>query len=348
MKENIAFVAPNRSTFILLDIEILSKHFFVIPIIFNSSNKILTPLLMIGQMFHLLFLIYFKNITKIVVSFAGYWSFFPAFLGKITKKPVFIIVHGTDACNFPEINYGDLRRPISRFVNKKSFEWCTKILPVSESLMKTNNSYFEKSKSKKFGLLVEFENLHTPYQVIPNSFKTDFWLDQKEETRVPKSFITVANEGQFLRKGIDIIVKAAREIPDIQVFVVGAKAYTGIVSDNVHFLGRKSHDDLKQLYHKSEYYLQLSVFEGFGCSLAEAMLCGCIPIGSNVNAIPDIIGDTGHLLQYRDESSLRELMLDLVAKEYDLKLSKKASEKILADFPLAVREKLLVNTLMAN
>lgn len=345
MKENIAFVAPNRSTFISLDIEILSKHFFVFPLIFNSTKKTLTPLFMIGQMFQLLFLIFFKNTRKIVVSFAGYWSFFPALLGMLTKRPVFIIVHGTDACNFPEINYGDLRKPVLRFINKKSFEWCTKILPVSESLMKTTNSYFEKSKDRNFGLLVEFENLLTPYQVIPNSFKTEFWIDQKEETRVTHSFITVATEGQFVRKGIDIIIKAASEIPDVEIFIVGAKSYSHNVSDNVHFLGRKTHEELKQLYYRSEYYLQLSVFEGFGCSLAEAMLCGCIPIGSNVNAIPEIIGDTGYLLQQRDVESLKKLMLDLINKEYDITKSKSASEKILNDFPLSVRENLLVNTL---
>jgi glycosyltransferase involved in cell wall biosynthesis len=35
-------------------------------------------------------------------------------------------------------------------------------------------------------------------------------------------------------------------------------------------------------------------------SLGEAMLCECIPVGSNVNGIPDAIGETGVIVKQRD------------------------------------------------
>jgi glycosyltransferase involved in cell wall biosynthesis len=57
-----------------------------------------------------------------------------------------------------------------------------------------------------------------------------------------------------------------------------------------------------------EYYFQLSIMEGFPNALAEAMLCGCIPIGSNVSGIPFIIGDTGYILNKRDINELNLLV----------------------------------------
>ena len=60
------------------------------------------------------------------------------------------------------------------------------------------------------------------------------------------------------------------------------------------------------------YYLQLSVMEGFPNALGEAMACGCVPIGSNVSGIPELIGDTGIVITKKNvvylERSIQLLM----------------------------------------
>ena len=57
----------------------------------------------------------------------------------------------------------------------------------------------------------------------------------------------------------------------------------------------------------SEIYLQPSVSEGFPNALGEAMSYECLPIGSKVGGIPDMIGDTGFLLtNINDDQILKD------------------------------------------
>jgi glycosyltransferase involved in cell wall biosynthesis len=77
------------------------------------------------------------------------------------------------------------------------------------------------------------------------------------------------------------------------------------------------------------------------------MLCGCIPIGSNVAAIPKIIGEAGFILNKKDINELKELV-DIAVGANKSTLSKQARKQIIADFPKNEREKLitLINSIL--
>ena len=53
--------------------------------------------------------------------------------------------------------------------------------------------------------------------------------------------------------------------------------------DNEKTLSIYIREKLRNYYSKSQFHFQLSMYEGFGLALCEAMLCRCIPIGSSVN-----------------------------------------------------------------
>ena len=59
------------------------------------------------------------------------------------------------------------------------------------------------------------------------------------------------------------------------------------------------------------------------------MACGCIPIGSAVGAIEEIIGDTGLILRIKDFSELENILANWKTKTKELKESpeKRISEK---------------------
>ena len=45
-------------------------------------------------------------------------------------------------------------------------------------------------------------------------------------------------------------------------------------------------------------YAQLSFHEGFGCTVAEAMLCKCIPIVTMMGSLPEVVGEFGYKISY--------------------------------------------------
>lgn len=346
-QKRILFVAPSMSSFNKLDIALLSEEFQVDVLQGNWGKAAQVPYLFTTQLFQILLKI--STLDAIVVSFGGYWSFWPSLLGRLFGKPVYIIVHGTDACNFPEIGYGNLRKKILRYFTYLSFKWATRLLPVSESLMFTINDYFNPNTPKKLGVLAEFPNLKTPYTVVPNGLNTDFWLAVKSEVRTPSTFVTVASGKQLVRKGIDLIMAAATQLPEAKFIVIGCEAPKAWeLPQNVVFTGRLPQSELLHYFQSSQFYLQLSVFEGFGLSLCEAMLCGCIPIGSNANFIPEIIGDPELILSEHSVDKFLNLVRSLSVKEQAVlfEKSENARQRIASRFNSSLRKKMLQSILI--
>lgn len=339
VKEKIIFIAPSRSSFIINDIKILSEKYEVIENIYNWKNKAMTPLLMIQQLFFLLR--YGFSVDTIMISFGGYWAFFPSMFGAIFQKKVLIIVHGTDCVAFKEIQYGVLRKPVLKKIISASFKMADMLLPVSESLVKTENTYF-KDEPVKLGYSHHIRNIRTPFTVIPNGISVSDWEIELINGRDEDTFITVLSSGQFVRKGGNLILDIAEKFPQATFYFAGIDSPIGYeIPNNIHFLGRLSQSQLAQIYGQSGFYFQLSNFEGFGVALCEAMLCGCIPIGSDVNKIPDIIGDTGYILKKRDAGLLEELLIKAMHTPNKEELRIMARKRIMDNFSLEQRKQKL-------
>jgi len=81
--------------------------------------------------------------------------------------------------------------------------------------------------------------------------------------------------------------------------------------------------------------------ESFGCSLAEAMLCECVPVVSQRTAIPEVVGDCGF---YVDELT-PEAVSVAIRKALDCDLGKNARRRIEKLFPLEKRRSELLKAL---
>ncbi len=337
-KNKILYIAPSLSSFVKSDIALLSKQYRVVINTYKWNKKWLTPVYLVHQFFFLLK--HIKTTQSIFVSFGGYWSFLPALLGKMAGVNAYIILNGTDCASIPPLQYGNLRSNPLKWFCKQSYKTASKLLPVSASLVSVKNIYFSDDELSFQGYKHFFPNIKTPYKVIYNGFDENFWKPVKTVKKESNTFLAVFSSSQFVLKGGDLIVKLARKFPEYRFFIAGTDtpAFVKAENKNLVFLGKLSPEKLREYYTRAQFYFQLSVFEGFGCSLAEAMLCECIPVGSFVNIIPEIIGQTGFILERRDLVALEKTVQQALAVEDKTALGQKARARIIAKYPMDKRE----------
>jgi glycosyltransferase involved in cell wall biosynthesis len=237
-----------------------------------------------------------------------------------------------------------------RWFNRISFKYATQLLPVSKSLIFTENTYFfNPDQPLHFGVRAAFPSLMPHYTVVHNGIDLDFWAGDEGVEKTSGSFITVASAKQLKRKGVDLIIEAAALLPESHFTIIGAECPKDLkVTSNVDFVGKLPQSALVEHYKKAQFYLQLSSFEGFGLSLCEAMLCGCTPIGSDVNYIPTIIGDTGYVLALRDMDALIELLEKAMMDHPIATWNEAARQRIIANYSAKKRQEELYNILAGN
>jgi len=147
------------------------------------------------------------------------------------------------------------------------------------------------------------------------------------------------------RKGIDLVVEAARRLPDIPFDIVGASVPEQDLNEayapppNVAFHGPVERAELETWYQKASVYLQLSRAEGMPNVICEAMLCGAIPVGSEVFGIPAAMGDVGYVVSEPDVPSIAGAIEDALAASPAKR--KEAREHIADTFTLERRRSTL-------
>jgi glycosyltransferase involved in cell wall biosynthesis len=348
LKSKIIYTYPTYGSFVRNDIALLSKYYEVRTFAFDPPKKILTPFYFFRQFFFLLFNI--KSTSILICQFAGYHSFLPNLFAIITKKASLNVLGGTECVSFPSINYGNFNKFLLGFFTKWSLKMVKHIAPVHESLVISDYTYTTDDYPQQ-GYKHFCPSIKAPHTTICYGYSsTQFY---KSKDKKSNSFITVAylNAPNYYRKGIDLIFEMALRFPESTFTIIGNNSqmkYTSIPT-NVCLISSVPYEELKDYYSSHEFYFQLSICEGFPSAICEAMLCECIPIGSNVAAIPEIIGDAGYVLYKKDVNDLEQLINKALASEKK-ELGIKARNRIITKYPPQEREKLsaLVAELIDN
>ena len=341
-KKNILLCYNYLASFVKKDVEILSSAYHITSHDFHAKKKSDTPFRFLSQLIFLL-----KNIAKtdlIICEFASYHSLLPALFGRLFGKPCLVIVGGTDAHYFPALQYGNWQK---RFLNKATaltFQWCSHIAPKHHSLMKSNYNY-DTTEPAQQGIYARLPELKTPFTEITNGYDSVKWHGTQPKKK--NSFITVCSGWEFpfqyQLKGIDLIVAMTPLFPHCEFTILGVPDESLIPEKypNLKILPPVKNELLSDVLSRHEFYLQLSIAEGFPNSLCEAMLCECVPIGSNVFSIPEIIGNSGFVLNKRNTDELKKLIETAIQSD-TTSLGKAARKRIADNYTLEMRRKNLL------
>lgn len=344
--KKILYIYPINTSFVQTDLQLLSKHYAVRTFSFAVKSKIYTPIAFLRQFFFLLFQL--PGAACVVSQFSGYHSFLPSVLCKIFHCKHFIIVHGTECNNFPEYQYGYKIRPLLFWFSKKSLALASLILPVGEGLIEQDYTYKKTAYSKQ-GLDAFYPGITTPTQVIYNGVVPERFKILSDNTRIKNSFVTVASglEDPNRRgiKGLDLVCELAEKMPaSAFTFIGGAISADLKLPENITVIPPVPNEALQAIYNQHEFYVQFSVSEGFGISVVEAMMCGCIPMVSKVGILPSIAGDFGFVLQHKDIRELEQLVYE--AQQHSAAISiQQMRENVIYRFSIERREQALLNCL---
>ncbi|MCK6639845.1 MAG: glycosyltransferase family 4 protein [Bacteroidia bacterium] len=308
-KSNIVYWDTGKSTFVLKDIGILSENYHVKEYTLQTNPKWMMPLRLVAQFIRCLFTV--PTSCCVVVQFAGYHSYIPFVVAGWFGKKRVLVAGGTDCVSFPSISYGNFQRNYLKWFTARSFKLADLILPVHESLIDYKYEYECKDFPRQ-GYRNFVSGIRGKEVVIPNGYDLNFWKPS-QVLRKRKTLITVgANlHSRFAckLKGIDLYVETAKLLPDYTFAIVGGSGLQiDNIPENIVLLENVPNSKLPELYSQYTFYCQLSVSEGFPNALSEAILCGCVPLVTNVGAMPMIVEENDNILKSKDPRLLADMI----------------------------------------
>ena len=347
-KKRILFVYLHPSSFVIDDLNDLGKKYDIEAYHFGAKRNIKGFALFVEWVRQILWLIRRIHSSDLVIGwFIDYHMFFPIFMSRWLGKPTLICEGGFGCLNIPEFKHGVFfswwRKHIARYVVKSvSF-----LVPVTEKLVDSENTYTLWPQKKRFGLKEEIRGFATPYQVIPTGYKPDEWPMGKAERQRRVCTVGFINSIRtFKIKGIDIAVEVSRLMPDTDFVIVGVeKEFQKVIESEyqppsnftMHEPIKRS--ELVEVYRSSSVYIQLSRVEGMPNVMCESMLCGCIPVGSPVFGIPDIVGDAGYIVDSPDPQHIADVIDRALSETQESRM--KARDRIKNNFSSNKRGEML-------
>ncbi len=243
------------------------------------------------------------------------------------RRPSVLVIGGFDTAAVPEISYGNQLGRVRRSRARLTIARASRLI--------TNSRFSLAEIEENLGLGPD--RVRVVYHGLADRFGTP---DPGARADLALTVGVVYREN-LLRKGHLPFVQAAAELPEVRFVLAGklqdeaGAQLREMAAANVELTGWLEDDELDTLFRSARVYVQASVHEGFGLSLAEAMLAGAVPVVTEAGALPEVVGRTG----VRISEPSAEAVADGVRRALELgpEAGLDARRRILAEFPLEAR-----------
>ncbi len=254
-----------------------------------------------------------------------------AIMARLFRRRFVVVAGGYDVANLPEIAYGNMRPGIRKYLVKLIFSLSDSVIAIS------NSDYREAIENAK----IDPSKLVMIYHGFP-------WVPKPIVSK-ERMVITVGEVcwSNLKRKGLEDFIRVGRFFPDVPFKLIGKwsddsfKYLRDIATTNVEIIGFVDDSTFADILSRAKVYVQASRHEGFGCSVAEAMLYKCIPVVNDVFSLPEVVGDCGFLVSPNNYGDLKA-KIERALNEED-NSPNRARKRILEKFPLSNRASALLD-----
>lgn len=343
----IIYIKPTNSSFIRGDQQIFERSYDVKPFLMNQNkNNFVYGIKLCELFFYLLSNVFRPNVI-FVSWFADYHSAVMTFVAKLINKKSIIFIGGQEAVSYPELKKGVYRKKIRGISVKFALRNTSLIIANHKSLIYHENSYYNTENPHIDGIKHYISGLKTKIEIIYNGIDSSKFK-RNEAIEKQKNLVltvgTMSQIGDFYNKGFDLFIETAAKNSAIDFVLVGLNPnYIEWTEVNYKVSQIKNlqiipsfcpHDVLNEKYNQAMVFVQASITEGMPNTLSEAMLLECIPVGSNINGIPDAIGDTGIIINQRKVDDLDKA----INQALKMNSGKSARQRVLDMFSFEKRE----------
>lgn len=313
------------STFVETDRALLAQH-YPVTVLYQEAGDRLFPL-RVGK--------YLRRTDVAVAWFADAHAYWAVRVGRCLGKPVVVIPGQYEFVVAPEGPYGlrlesEQRWRQARFAVSRAAQ----VLAVSE---------FHRS------LIAEAQTRPAPLQVVYHGFEVGLSAATPCREKSPAVLTTahLQSPSRVWHKGLETFARAAAQLPGVRFVLIGgyepdiAAHLQTLADQRLELTGALPPPQVAERMAQAKVYAQLSATETFGCALAEAMLCECVPVVTSRGSLPEVAGDVGYYVEYGDvEGTVAAIEQALVSDR-----GPAARERIATLFPLEKREQGLVEAI---
>jgi glycosyltransferase involved in cell wall biosynthesis len=268
--------------------------------------------------------------SDVVVGwFASWHTALAVRFARARSKPSVLIFGGFDTAAMPEIGYGSQRGGVRRRLVSSTANLATRLI---------TNSNYSLGEIERNVAGVDPARVAVVHHGVPDRFPHAAEAPRRKRMALTVGAVYSVN---LARKGHGPFVEAARELPDIEFVLAGewwdetGERLAAQSAPNVRVTGRLSDEDLDALFASAAVYVQASLHEGFGLSLAEAMLAGAVPVVTEAGALPEVVGETGVKLGRPTPEAIAVGVQEALALGPEAGLA--ARERVRAEFPYEKR-----------
>ena len=319
--KNVCVVYNHPGRWINNDLDLLRRHFNVTEYVFKRDKKTVNLKNLI------------KNSDVLFLWFASHHGLRAVRYAKKYNKKIVTVSGGYDVSTIK--GYGLASSVKTRWIPKY-------ILKNSDVILAFSNS-----AKREIENIVDNKNVIVSFGIDTDKFYPG---GKKEDVALTVAYL---DKVSWERKGINRFVELAYAFAQQNrktKFIVAGKQSDDIVKKiasmhilnmvpNVNFTRYLSAEDLLKEYQKAKVYVQLSKHEGFGATVAEAMLCDCIPIVSNKGSLPEVIGYSGIVVD------ANVIPFNETRKALDSKHNNNQRNWILDNYAMERREKIVLEVL---